>query len=255
MKKTTYLTILSPIVFLFLWQLLRWLNIINPYYIPGPSDLIKTFIFKLFSTKPDGSTLLQHTLSSVITSLTGFLLAVGVGVPLGLFMGWKKTIDRAVRPTFDIFRQIPSPSWIPFSILWFGIGVFQRGFIVWQSAFVPAVINSYYGIRNVDEVYINVARVFGFSEWEIFMKIYVPASLPQVFTGVVTAYGISWFVLAAAEMLAATNGLAYMIWTASRLGRSDLIVLGMLLIGFIGAGLTTVIRRVEKYFTKYEATR
>lgn len=112
-KKTTFLTILSPILFLFLWQLLRWFKIINPYYIPGPSDLIITFIFKLFSTKPDGSTLLQHTLSSVITSLTGFLLAVGVGVPLGLFMGWKKTIDRAVRPTFDIFRQIPSPHGYP----------------------------------------------------------------------------------------------------------------------------------------------
>lgn len=187
--------------------------------------------------------------------MTGFLLAIGVGVPLGLFMGWKKTIEKAVRPIFDVFRQVPSPSWIPFSILWFGIGVFQRGFIVWQSAFVPAVINSYYGIRNVDEVYLNVARVFGFSEGEIFRKVYVPASLPQVFTGVVTAYGISWFVLAAAEFLAATRGLGYMIWTGSRLGRSDLIVLGMLLIGLIGSGVITIIRRVEKYFTKYEAIR
>jgi NitT/TauT family transport system permease protein len=255
MKKETWLAILSPVLFITIWQLLRWFEILNPYYIPGPSDVLKVFLYKLSTPKPDGSTLPQHMLSSVLTSLTGFLLAVGVGVPLGLFMGWKKTLDKAIRPIFDVFRQIPSPSWIPFSILWFGIGVFQRGFIVWQSAFVPAVINSYYGIRNVDEVYVNVAKVFGFSENEIFRKIYVPASLRQVFTGVVTAYGISWFVLAAAEMLAATNGLAYMIWTASRLGRSDLIVLGMLLIGFIGAGLTTIIRRVERYLTKYETAR
>ena len=190
---------------------------------------------KLVSTQPDGSTLLQHIQSSLITSTTGFLLAVAVGVPLGLFMGWKKILDQALRPTFDVFRHIPSPAWIPFSILWFGIGVFQRGFIVWQSAFVPVVINSYYGIRNVNQVYIEAAKVFGFSEWEIFRKIYLPASLPQVFTGVVTAYGISWFVLTAAEFLASTEGSGYMIWSASRLGRTDLVVLGMLLIGLIGS--------------------
>ena len=255
MKRETLLSILSPVIFLLVWQLLRSFNILDPSYIPGPSDLLKVLVAKTFSPKPDGSTLIQHILSSLLTSLTGFLLAVGVGVPLGLFMGWKKTIERSVRPIFDVFRQVPSPSWIPFSILWFGIGIFQRGFIVWQSAFVPVVINSYYGIRNVDEVYLNVARVFGFSEREIFRKVYVPASLPQVFTGVVTAYGISWFVLAAAEFLAATRGLGYMIWTGSRLGRSDIIVLGMLLIGLIGSGGIAIIRRVEKCFTKYEAIK
>ena len=254
MKKERIISILSPVLFLLGWQTLRWLGLINPDYLPGPSDLIEVFLQKLVSTQPDGSTLLQHIQSSLITSTTGFLLAVAVGVPLGLFMGWKKILDQALRPTFDVFRQIPSPAWIPFSILWFGIGVFQRGFIVWQSAFVPVVINSYYGIRNVNQVYIEAAKVFGFSEWEIFRKIYLPASLPQVFTGVVTAYGISWFVLTAAEFLASTEGLGYMIWSASRLGRTDLVVLGMLLIGLIGSILTTVIGRVENFFMKYKSS-
>jgi taurine transport system permease protein len=253
MKKLRIISILSPIIFLLMWQSLRWLGIIDPFIIPGPLDLVDTFVTKLTSTRPDGSTLIQHTWSSVKTSTTGFILAVLVGVPLGLFMGWKRTLDRALRPTFDIFRQIPSPAWIPFSILWFGIGVFQRGFIVWQSSFVPIVINSYYGIKDTERVYIEAAKVFGFSEWEIFRKIYLPASLPQVFTGIVTGYGISWFVLTAAEFLASTEGLGYMIWSASRLGRSDLIVLGMVLIGLIGSGLTTIIARVESYFIKYKA--
>lgn len=253
MKKLKIISIVSPLLFLLIWQSLRWFDIIDPFLIPGPSDLVQTFIVKITSTKPDGSTLIEHSWSSFKTSTTGFLLAVVVGVPLGLFMGWKTVLDRALRPTFDVFRQIPSPAWIPFSILWFGIGVFQRGFIVWQSSFVPIVINSYYGIKDVERVYIEAAKVFGFSEWEIFYKIYLPASLPQVFTGVVTGYGISWFVLTAAEFLASTEGLGYMIWTASRLGRSDLIILGMLLIGLIGSGLTTIIGRVEKYFIKYKA--
>ena len=162
MKKIRIIGILSPIIFLLVWQSLRWLDIIDPFFIPGPSDLVETFIDKMASTKPDGSTIFQHAWSSFKTSTTGFILAVVVGVPLGLFMGWKKTLDRALKPTFDVFRQVPSPAWIPFSILWFGIGVFQRGFIVWQSSFVPIVINSYYGIKNVERVYIEAAKVFGF---------------------------------------------------------------------------------------------
>jgi ABC-type nitrate/sulfonate/bicarbonate transport system permease component len=106
-------------------------------------------------------------------------------------------------------------------------------------------------MKNVPNVYIENAKVLGFSEWEIFRRIYLPASLPQIFTGVVTGYGISWFVLTAAEFLASTDGLGYMIWTASRLGRSDLIVLGMILIGLIGSVLTTIIGRVESYLIRY----
>jgi NitT/TauT family transport system permease protein len=252
MKKETFYSILGPMLFVILWHGLIYFRFIDPYYIPGPSDLIETFIFKINNSAPDGSTLIQHTWASVLTSLTGFLFAVVIGVPLGLVMGWRKRIDKTVRPLFDVFRQIPTPSWIPFSILWFGIGYFQRGFIVWSSAFIPVVINSYYGIRNVDEVYVNLSRVFGFTEWEIFKKVYVPASLPQVFTGVVIAYGISWFVLVAAEFMAASQGLGYMIWMASRIGRSDLIVLGMLLIGIIGAILTSLIIRIEKVFVRYQ---
>lgn len=255
MKKLRWISILSPIVFLLVWQLLRTVGILNPSYIPGPSDLIEVFVAKLTSTKPDGSTIIEHALSSFYTSTTGFLLATIIGIPLGLFMGWKKPLERIIQPTFNIFRQIPSPAWIPFSIFWFGIGVFQRGFIVWQSAFVPIVINAYYGMRNAERVYIDAAKVFGFSEWETFLKVYLPASLPQVFTGVVTGYGISWFVLTAAEFLASTDGLGYMIWSASRLGRSDLIVLGMLLIGLIGSGLTTIIGQIESYFIRYKAIR
>ena len=253
MKNYKYLSILSPLVFVLIWQALRSFGFLDPNYLPGPSDLVEIFVQKLFSPKPDGSTIIEHAWSSFQTSTTGFILAMIVGVPLGLFMGWKKPIEQATQPTFDIFRQISSPAWIPFSIFWFGIGVFQRGFIVWQSAFVPIVINSYYGMKNVEQVYIDAAKVFGFSEWEIFRKIYVPASLPQVFTGLVTGYGISWFVLTAAEFLASTEGLGYMIWTASRIGRSDLIVLGMLLIGFIGSGLTMVISQVERYVVRYKA--
>jgi len=253
MKKETVLSILGPILFIAVWQGLIFFQIVDPYYIPGPADLVETFVFKINHTAPDGSTLLQHALASFLTSLTGFLFAVVVGVPLGLFMGWREGLDKGIRPLFDVVRQIPTPSWIPFSILWFGIGYFQRGFIVWSSAFIPVVINSYYGIRNVDKVYVNLSRVFGFSEWEIFRKVYLPASLPQVFTGVVIAYGISWFVLVAAEFMAASQGLGYMIWTASRLQRSDLIVLGMLLIGLIGAVLTSLIKRIENFFLRYQA--
>lgn len=227
-------------------------NIVNRYYVPAPSDILSLFLRKLYETRPDGATIVEHTLESLSTVLVGFLISVGTGIPLGLFMGWKRWIEDSSKPLFDIIRQIPPVAWIPFSILWFGLGVYQRAFITWLSAFVPAVINSYYGIKNVDKVYVNIARVFGFSEWEIFRKVLIPASQIQIWTGLTISLGISWFVLVAAEMFASSRGLGYMIWMAARLGRSDLVALGMLIIGLVGFGLGIVLRSIERYAIKWK---
>ncbi|MGC8839515.1 MAG: ABC transporter permease [Anaerolineae bacterium] len=246
-----WLSVVSLIGFLLVWQGLVQFGIISTYILESPVQVAKLFVAKLTSPNPDGATLPQHFRTSFILALTGYIAAVVIGVPLGLLMGWYKAVDGAVRPIFETIRPIPPIAWIPLSILWLGIGLPAKAFIIWLSAFVPSVINSYAGIKYTDPVLINVARTFGASRWETFRKVGVPWALPMVFTGLRLSLSSAWMTLVAAELLAATEGLGYMIQTGRRLSRPDVIIVGMLTIGFTGALMALALEALEGRLTPW----
>lgn len=239
------LSIAGVAVFLLLWELASDTGIVNSRYIAPPSKIVKLFFTKLTDPNPDGAVLGVNILSSLQVSLTGFALAVLIGVPLGLLMGWYRGFDSFVRPIFEIVRPIPPVSWIPLTIVWMGIGLQAKAFIVFFSAFVPCVINSYTGIRQTNPVLINFAKTCGASNFTIFLKIGIPSSLTMVFAGVRVALGNAWATLVAAEMLAASSGLGYMILMGRQFARPDLILLGIVVIGIIGIVLTTLLNKIE----------
>ena len=239
------LSIAGVAIFLLLWELASDTGIVNSRYIAPPSKIVKLFFTKLTDPNPDGAVLGVNILSSLQVSLTGFALAVLIGVPLGLLMGWYRGFDSFVRPIFEIVRPIPPVSWIPLTIVWMGIGLQAKAFIVFFSAFVPCVINSYTGIRQTNPVLINFANTCGASNFTIFLKIGIPSSLTMVFAGVRVALGNAWATLVAAEMLAASSGLGYMILMGRQFARPDLILLGIVVIGIIGIVLTTLLNKIE----------
>lgn len=239
------LSIAGVAIFLLLWELASDTGIVNSRYIAPPSKIVKLFFTKLTDPNPDGAVLGVNILSSLQVSLTGFALAVLIGVPLGLLMGWYRGFDSFVRPIFEIVRPIPPVSWIPLTIVWMGIGLQAKAFIVFFSAFVPCVINSYTGIRQTNPVLINFAKTCGASNFTIFLKIGIPSSLTMVFAGVRVALGNAWATLVAAEMLAASSGLGYMILMGRQFARPDLILLGIVVIGIIGIVLTTLLNKIE----------
>ena len=241
----TLLSIAGVAIFLLLWELASDTGIVNSRYIAPPSKIVKLFFTKLTDPNPDGAVLGVNILSSLQVSLTGFALAVLIGVPLGLLMGWYRGFDSFVRPIFEIVRPIPPVSWIPLTIVWMGIGLQAKAFIVFFSAFVPCVINSYTGIRQTNPVLINFAKTCGASNFTIFLKIGIPSSLTMVFAGVRVALGNAWATLVAAEMLAASSGLGYMILMGRQFARPDLILLGIVVIGIIGIVLTTLLNKIE----------
>ena len=238
------LSIAGVAIFLLLWELASDTGIVNSRYIAPPSKIVKLFFTKLTDPNPDGAVLGVNILSSLQVSLTGFALAVLIGVPLGLLMGWYRGFDSFVRPIFEIVRPIPPVSWIPLTIVWMGIGLQAKAFIVFFSAFVPCVINSYTGIRQTNPVLINFAKTCGASNFTIFLKIGIPSSLTMVFAGVRVALGNAWATLVAAEMLAASSGLGYMILMGRQFARPDLILLGIVVIGIIGIVLTTLLNKI-----------
>ncbi len=163
-------------------------------------------------------------------------------------MGWYPGVNMAVRPLFDAIRPIPPIAWIPIAILWLGIGTTAKAFIIFLAAFVPCVINAYTGIRLTNPVLIRVAKIYGASNWETFIKIGIPSAVPMIFTGMKLSLNAAWTTLVAAELLAASMGLGYMIQLGRRLARPDIIIVGMLTIGFLGALMSWILTRIEARF-------
>ena len=238
------------LIFFGLWQAAVSLGIADAKLLPAPLQVFETIVQKIYQKEPDGNVLLANILASLQVALSGFLLAMIIGIPLGLVMGWYRLAEAFFRPIFELVRPIPPIAWIPLVVVWLGIGLKAKALIIFFSAFVPCVINAYTGIRLTNQTYINVAKTFGASETEIFYKVGIPSSLPMVFAGIRVALGNSWSTLVAAEMLAATAGLGYMIQFGRTIARPDLVIAGMVVIGVIGAILSAILSTAENRFVK-----
>lgn len=248
-KKETYfytmLSIIGVLAFFLIWELCMVTGLISTKTLSAPTEIVKLFFLKLHDIAPDGATLQVNVLASLQVALTGLGLAIVIGVPLGLLMGWYRGFDSFMRPIFEIIRPIPPVSWIPLTVVWLGIGLQAKAFIVFFAAFVPCVINSYTGIRQTSEVLINVAKTCGASNFTIFRKIGIPSAMTMTFAGVRVAVGNAWATLVAAEMLASSSGLGYMILMGRSFARPDIIILGIVVIGVIGVLFTCILGMVE----------
>lgn len=240
------------LVFLILWQLAVISGMVSSRTLPAPTTLVMTFIDKLTSTVPDGNTLGTNILASLQVALTGFVLATVIGVPLGLIMGWYKGADKFVGPIFELLRPVPPIAWIPLIVVFFGIGLQAKAVIIFLGVFVSNVINAYTGIKLTKRTYIDVAKTFGASDFETFMKVGIPYSMPMLFTGLKTSLGSAWSTLVAAEMLAAKAGLGNMLQIGRNLGRPDIVILGMVTIGVLGAIMGGILSGVEKKFLRWK---
>ncbi len=241
--------ILSVVVFLILWQLIVSLGYGG--IIPSPVVVFRTFLIKMTDSRPDGSTLPTNILVSLQVACTGLFLAIAIGVPLGWLMGWYKGIDRFVRPIFEFIRPIPPISWIPLTIIWFGIGLGAKSMIVFFASFVPCLINAYTGIKETNKTMINVARTFGASNFKVFTSVAIPSAMPLTFTGIRIALNSAWSTLVAAELLAANAGVGYMINMGRSFGRVDIILVGMVSIGIMGYIFSYVFKKIESVVVKW----
>ncbi|MCI8852267.1 MAG: ABC transporter permease [Lachnospiraceae bacterium] len=249
--KKILLGCLGVAMFLGIWQLLMTVGIISQRTMSTPGQVMETFLVKLSSPDPDGATVQEHFWSSLKLAMAGFFSAILVGIPMGLVMGYYRTARRLLNPVFEIIRPIPPIAWIPIVILFLGIGMPAKVFIVFMAAFVPCVINSYTGVKQTNPVYIQAAKTMGAGHWRIFTRVCIPSAVPMVFTGIRISLGSSWSTLVAAEMLASTNGLGYMIQMGRTMIRPDTIVVGMLVIGCTGALMSILLGRVEQHIAPW----
>lgn len=218
--------------------------------LPDPVKVAQSFVEKLSTKTPDGNTLFGHIGASLKVVLIGYIIGVAAGIPSGVLMAWYQPVDDMVRPVFDFLRTIPGVAWIPVVTVWLGIGLKAKAAIIFVNVFVGTVVNIYSGIKQTNEVQIWVAQIFGAGRLEILFKVALPSSLPYLFTGLKVSLSMAWLGIVAAELLASQSGLGYMIQVARSLGRPDLVIVGMLTIGLIGAFLTMALEMAERVFVK-----
>lgn len=245
------LPVISIVLFLLLWEAVvagpaeeeSWR--VPSTLLAKPSTVLSLAVAKLTEAAPDGATILRHTWVSMKEAVLGYLLALLVGIPLGLAMGWFTVVRGLMRPVFEIIRPIPSIAWIPLTIFWFGIGLTGKVFIIWLAGLVPCVINSYVGVGMSNPTLIQMARTYGASDWQIFRTICVPSALPMVFGALQIALSACWITLVAAELLASDQGLGFLISMGRSLGRTDLVLLGMCSVAVLGTAIGFIIDKVE----------
>lgn len=193
----------------------------------------------------DGS-LWQHIRASLLRVGTGFALAVGCAVPLGLWMGRVELAYTTLNPVFQMLRPISPIAWIPIAILWFGVGNASPIFLIFIASVFPMIVQTAAGVQTIDQRYLRAAANFGVSRGKLLRQVVVPAVLPDIIVGMRIGLGVAWLVVVAAEMIALRSGLGYLIMDSRNAGnRYDLVVAAMIIIGLIGLLLDGLMRLLE----------
>jgi NitT/TauT family transport system permease protein len=238
---TRLLPLLILCVAIAIWSALWVLQAFPPSVFPSPLAVAKGLGGEVRSGR-----LFGDLVASLFRVTTGFMLAVVLGVPVGLWLGHHVRSRFALLPAINFFRSLSPLAWIPFAILWFGIGDLPAIFLIFMACFFPVVIATVSAVASIPSVYFRVARDYRFSGLELLTQVTLPAIAPQVITSLRVTAGLAWLVVVAAEMIAGRDGLGFAIWDARNGLRMDLLVAGMIVIGVIGMVIDRVLVRLTK---------
>lgn len=221
-------------------------HLISPGRFPSPLDVFNAAMQIGRPPGYAGTTLWHHIATSLELVVLGFLVAVATGVPLGMGMGLSRRFEAFINPIFLTIRPIPPLAWIPLAVVWFGLGIAAKIFVVWFAAFVPALINTYTGVRNVDRTLLEAARVHGAGRYRVIRDVVFPASLPHTFTGLRLSLQASWTTLIAAELVGAVAGMGHVLIVASLDIYPGMILYGMAWVALLGAAMTIALGALER---------
>lgn len=191
--------------------------------------------------------LFKYIVASLFRVTWGFVLALALAVPLGLTIGWNRRAYMAFNPLIQVLRPISPLAWIPIAILWFGVGDLAAIFLIFLGCFFPLLLTAINAVRSIPAVYVNAGRNFGLGPASLVARVLLPAVMPQLIIGMRITLGVGWLVVVAAEMIAVSSGLGFLIVDARNAGdRYDLVVAGMVVIGLIGLLLDTGMRSLQQ---------
>lgn len=228
-------------VLIILWQIVFTVSGFNPALFPSP----------LLAGKALGKMVLDGSIfvnigASMYRFALGYISAIVVAVLLGLLLGWFKGVFQYINPIVQLLRPISPMAWMPFIVLWFGIGNIPAIVIIFIAAFFPVLLSTVSAVGGIDPIYLKVSKNFGIKQPEILWKVILPAAFPQIANGIHLALGTAWVFLVAGEMVGAQSGLGYLIIDSRNNLRADVLMATIIVIGLIGLLLDTLLKKLEK---------
>ncbi len=240
--KSKLISLILPIVIIIFWYLITdGFHIVNPYILPSPIEVCNSAWNLIMSGK-----LLKNTIDSLFKVFGGLILASIVAIPLGVLLGWYKTLEDLCSFVISILRPIPPIAWIPFSILWFGIGTIPAIFIIFMGCVFPILVYTLDGVKRTDKVLIESAQTLGASDSKVLTRVVLPSVFPNIVSGLKVGVGIALMCTISAEMIGSSSGLGYMILQATSRFDPGTTVVGMIVIGLIGLILDYVFGLAQK---------
>ncbi len=235
---------LAFVALILVWYLIS-LNERIGLFFPSPFEVIRRF-FLAFVQPIGRDTMIVHIWYSFRRVMTGFLLGVIIGIPLGLIMACSRTLRAFFMPLFSIIRPIPGLAWIPLAILWFGLGESSKYFLICMTALVVITTQAYTGALNADPLLIGAGKMLGANSFQMFTNVILPSAVPNIFTGLQGSFSGAWCAVIAAEMIRSDEGLGWIIFNGMNYANTTQVLVGMLAIGIVGLITSALLKALER---------
>ena len=242
---TLLLSLVSIGGIIFVWWLVTAMGWVKPLFLPSPGAVVRKFI-DVWNNGFTNTSLLEHAGVSAARVFGAFLLACLVGIPLGLAMGMSPFARGVFDPPLEFYRPIPPLAYLPLMIIWFGIGETSKVLLIFLSVLAPVALGARSGVKSAAIEQIHAAYSFGASRWQVMRHVILPSALPEILTAMRIGIGFGWTTLVAAEMVAATKGLGYMVLSASQFLQTSTVIMGIIVIAAIAYGFDLLMRFVER---------
>jgi len=244
------ITFVTLFIIFTIWFEVTRRGFVPKIFVPSPHDVWETFMETLIEGY-HGKGLVWHLVVSLARVLVGWMVACFIAIPIGLGMGLSSKIRAVFDYIIEFYRPLPPLAYYTLLVLWFGIGELSKFMLLFLAAIPPLTIGAAEGVKEVSPSVIQAARSLGANARQVFYKIILPATTPSIITAMRISLGFTYTVLVAAEIVAATEGIGWMVWDASKFLRSDVIFVGIIAMGITGIGLDLIIRMVAKRLLRW----
>lgn len=239
------ISVATVIVLLALWALVTNMGWVKPLFLPTPQAVFQQFVEYVTGTAND-KPLWQHFMASMFRVFSAFALACVTAIPIGIAMGMSRVMRGIFDPPLEFYRPLPPLAYLPLIIIWFGIDELPKVLLIFLSCFAPLALAARSGMRSASQEQINAAYSMGASYWQVIRHVILPSALPDILIGMRIAIGFGWTTLVAAEMVAANVGLGQMVLNASNFLRTDIVIMGIIVIGVVAYMFDLLMRWIER---------
>jgi taurine transport system permease protein len=242
---TLLLSLATIALLIFVWWGVTAAGWVKPLFVPSPGAVIAKF-GDVWANGFTGTPFWEHIAISTARVFGAFLLACAIGIPLGLAMGMNPIVRGIFDPPIEFYRPIPPLAYLPLMIIWFGIEETSKVLLIFLSVFAPVALGARAGVRSAAIEQIHAAYSFGATRWQVMRHVILPSALPEILTAMRIGIGFGWTTLVAAEMVAATSGIGYMVLTASQFLQTSTVIMGIIVIAAIAYAFDMLMRFLER---------